>query len=104
MRNLTRILLASSGAALAGPPPGVAGGQKDTTPQLPNVLLLVDTSGSMEYLIPPDPTDATGVKLMLPGSANAPAGSACNAPANTTVLNRWATLATVLTGTIPSFS
>src|SRR4051812_42997777 len=101
MRTLARILLVSTGAAALGLSPGVARAQSDVHPRLPNVLLLVDTSGSMEYLIPPDPTDPTGVKLMLPGNTNAP-GSACTGVQGaTTTLNRWATLVTVLTGTIP---
>ncbi len=107
MRTLTRILLASGGAALTGLVASPALAQKDISPQLPNVLLLVDTSGSMEYLIPTDPTDPTGTKLMLPGNVNAP-NSACNINASTitsapTVKNRWSTLLEVMTGTFTSY-
>lgn len=101
MRTLTKMLLVSSGAAAVGFTPGLARAQADTHLRLPNVLLLVDTSGSMEYLVPPNPSDPTGTAPMLPGDANAP-GSTCTGVSNqTSVMNRWATLATVLTGTIP---
>src|ERR1700689_5080618 len=104
MRTLPRILLASSAAALPGFPSAPAAAQNDITPHLPNVLLLVDTSGSMEYLIDPSPVD--GVTPLLPGDPLAP-GSACllnpatpmlSAATATTVQNRWATLVSVLTG------
>jgi type IV pilus assembly protein PilY1 len=96
----------STGAAFAGLSPCLARAQSDVHPRLPNVLLLVDNSGSMEYLIPPDPSDPTGVKLMLPGNSNsAAAGSACTGVQGaTSMMNRWATLVTVLTGTIPQSS
>ncbi len=114
MRTLTRILLASGGAALAGLAPRGAAAQADLSPHLPNVLLLLDTSGSMEYLIPPDPNDPSGVALMTPESPHAPAGAQCIVPANatnspawsstnaTTVENRWASLVSVLTGSFAS--
>ncbi len=102
MRTLTRILLASSGAALAGLAPAVAAAQNDVTPHLPNVLLLIDTSGSMEQLLQPDlMADPTGQTPMTPESPNAPMGAACTVTGTggtTTVLNKWATLASVLTG------
>ena len=78
MRTLTRILLASSGAAI-GLAPAVAAAQNDVTPHLPNVLLLIDTSGSMEQLMIPDPSDPTGLTPMTPESAHAPAGAQCTA-------------------------
>jgi len=105
MRTLTRILLASSGAAIAGLAPSIAAAQNDVTPHLPNVLLLIDTSGSMEFLLQPDPTDPTGQTPMLPESPHAASlNAACTVTsagvgAGTTTLNKWATLATVLTGT-----
>jgi type IV pilus assembly protein PilY1 len=59
-----------------------ANAQIDSNPPLPNVLLLVDSSGSMEYM--PDGT--------LPATCD---------PANTSSdLNRWAALVEVLTGTV----
>src|SRR5262249_40191265 len=72
-------------------------------------LLMIDTSGSMEYLIAPDSTDTTGTKLITPESTNAPTGSACLVtgtvtPSNwsstyaTANQNRWGTLVSVLTG------
>lgn len=58
--------------------------QSDIDPPMPNVLLLVDSSGSMERMI----------DNSLPK---------CN-PGVTTPLNRWATLLTVLTGTLTDYS
>ncbi len=65
--------------------------QVDVNRPLPNVLLLVDTSGSMEYLtdgtdVPSDYCDATQPAGNLGGNAMAE-------------MNRWGTLLTVLTGT-----
>ena len=107
MRTLTRLLIAASGASLVGLGPRVAWAQAiDVNPPLPNVLLLINTSGSMEYLIP-SPT--SGNTLVLPGSASPPDGSACGysntsttvgTPPATTVFNRWTTLVTTLTGSI----
>ncbi len=91
MRTLNRILLASGGAALAVLSVTPAHAQKDIQPQLPNVLLLIDNSGSMEYLM--DPTGK------LPGDTAAP-GTACNGTTGLTARNRWANLVTVLTGSI----
>src|SRR5690242_5661522 len=71
MRTLRRILLVSSGAAVVGLGSTHASAQNDVTPHLPNVLLLIDTSGSMEMMVPPDPTDATGVRLMTPAQGQA---------------------------------
>jgi type IV pilus assembly protein PilY1 len=64
-----------------------AGAQADLNPPLPNVLLLVDTSGSMEYK-----TDGTTVTC---------------SPGNTAGVNdksRWTDLVEVLTGTIDQYS
>jgi type IV pilus assembly protein PilY1 len=98
MRTRKQALLALAAAAaaltLAERP---ARAQLDIDPPLPNVLLLVDTSGSMEYLVAPD---ATG-KSQLPGSV---AGSACDGKPSPSLLNRWATLVTVLTGQINNFA
>jgi type IV pilus assembly protein PilY1 len=103
MRTLNTILRTSlsAGAALAAlaaaaavtvGAPAVAQAQNDVTPHLPNVLLLVDTSGSMEYLMN---LSATGTP-QLPGDI---AGSTCATDGSTTVMNRWASLVSVLTGT-----
>ena len=64
--------------------PKLAQAQSDIDPPMPNVLLLVDSSGSMERMI----------NNSLPQ---------CN-PGVTTPLNRWATLLTVLTGTLTDYS
>lgn len=93
MRTLTRILLASSGAALAVLSTTPVAAQVDIHPQLPNVLLLIDNSGSMEYLIEP--------AGKLPGDALAP-NTACDGTTSRAAINRWATLVTVLTGSIAS--
>lgn len=71
---------------------GSAAAQADLTPPLPNVLLLVDTSGSMEYL-----TDGTLPKLDAQGKCLPPAPGSDNQ-------NRWAKLVSVLTGTIQNYS
>jgi type IV pilus assembly protein PilY1 len=67
--------------------PKLAHAQADLNPPLPNVLLLVDTSGSMEFQ-----TDGSPVT--------------CN-PGNTAAVNdksRWVDLVEVLTGTIKDYS
>jgi type IV pilus assembly protein PilY1 len=81
MRTLTRILLASSGAALAVLSTTPARAQADLHPQLPNVLLLIDNSGSMEFQM----TTGHTLPVCTPGHYDR---------------NRWANLVTVLTGTI----
>jgi type IV pilus assembly protein PilY1 len=67
--------------------------QADTNPPLPNAMLLIDSSGSMEYTMG---LDKTG-KPALPKCANGD-------PNGINEQNRWATLATVLTGEIPQFA
>jgi type IV pilus assembly protein PilY1 len=97
MRTPLKILLLTAAATAIAAAPRSARAQADVDPPLPNVLLLVDNSGSMEYLVAPD---AAG-KNQLPGSVP---GSECDGGTKTTVLNRWATLVTVLTGQINNFS
>lgn len=91
MRTLNKVLLASGSALLSGLIAGPALAQKDISPKLPNVLLLVDNSGSMEYLMKP--------AGKLPGDTSAP-GTACNGTTNLSGRNRWASLVTALTGSI----
>src|SRR5262249_2781633 len=83
-------LAALAGAAASLFSSAEARAQADINPPIPNVLLLIDTSGSMERMI-----DGT-----LP---EANAANACN-PGTATPMNRWATLVSVLTGPIESFS
>jgi type IV pilus assembly protein PilY1 len=95
-------------AALVGLSPASARAQQlDVNPPLPNVMLLVDNSGSMERMIDgtlpeanPDNTcncTTSGTCTWNPPcSANLPAGSACPQA------NRWATLLQALTGTFSS--
>ncbi len=66
--------------------------QNDLSPPLPNVLLLVDSSGSMER--------------MIDGKVPQNAGATCTpgTPMNKTQWNRWATLVQVLSGDIENFS
>ena len=85
------IALASAGAAALGHA-GTAAAQADLTPPLPNVLLLIDTSGSMEYMADGSLPLVGADKKCLP-----PAPGASN-------MNRWATLVSVLTGTVQNFS
>lgn len=95
MRTLTRILLVSGGVTLAGLGASPALAQQDLSPKLPNVLLLIDNSGSMEYLMKP--------AGMLPGDSRIPASigsTACDGSTHLAARNRWANLVTALTGTI----
>jgi type IV pilus assembly protein PilY1 len=84
--------------------PSTAWAQADTEPPLPNVMLLIDTSGSMEYMAEPDPITK---KPRLPNCAKpSPANSQTYSidPAVTYEQNRWANLVTVLTGEIPQYA
>src|SRR5262245_26870902 len=80
-----RVALASCafGATLAGS--SAAHAQLDVNSPLPNVLLLVDTSGSMEYM-----ADGSLPPTCVPGSPSS--------------LNRWGTLLEVLTGGVKNRS
>jgi type IV pilus assembly protein PilY1 len=89
-RSLPRAAAAASAFALVASAATAAHAQADVNPPLPNVLLLIDTSGSMENMI-----DGT--------SPDASVTNAC-APGTTTPMNRWATLVSVLTGSIDEFS
>lgn len=80
----------ASALLLAYSPPAAA--QADLNPPPPNVLLLIDTSGSMEYL-----TDGTAPLLDASNKCQAPAPGQSN-------MNRWATLVSVLTGSIENYS
>lgn len=91
MRRFERVLLAAVSASLPVLAASPALAQKDIQPKLPNVLLLVDNSGSMEYLMEP--------AGKLPGDSSAP-NTACDGSTNLTARNRWANLVTALTGTI----
>jgi len=71
---------------------GDALGQADLTPPLPNVMLLIDTSGSMEYM-----ADGSAPVVDNAGKCVAP-------PPGQTNMNRWATLVSVLTGTVQNYS
>src|SRR5262252_4046265 len=83
----TALVLASAGA-VCFVSRGVRA-QIDVNPPLPNVLLLVDNSGSMENMIDGRTPEASG-NSCTPGTASAP--------------NRWNTLLNVMTGTIQNFS
>ncbi|UQA55031.1 PilC/PilY family type IV pilus protein [Polyangium aurulentum] len=89
MRTLSRVLSASAAASSALLFASLAHAQIDVNPPLPNVLLLIDTSGSMEN--------------MASGQRPEEVGAAC-VPGTATPMNRWATLVSVLTGTIQNFS
>jgi type IV pilus assembly protein PilY1 len=97
MRTLKRVLVTGSAATLAlSAWTGSARAQLDIDPPLPNVLLMIDTSGTMEYLIRPD---AAGNNV-LPGT---PATTACDLTTTPSEQNRWTSLVSVLTGTINNF-
>jgi type IV pilus assembly protein PilY1 len=90
MHTVRRILLVSGGALVAGLATTPAHAQpSDTLARLPNVLLLIDNSGSMEYLM--------NMPGKLPGDV---AGTACDGSATPSVRTSWANLLTALTGTI----
>lgn len=91
MRTRDKILLTTAGTLTAGLCSTPALAQKDIEPKLPNVLLLIDNSGSMEHLMEP-----TG---KLPGDPSAP-GTACDGSVNLAARNRWANLVTAMTGSI----
>jgi type IV pilus assembly protein PilY1 len=100
MRTLKRVLLTASTAALAlSAWSGSARAQLDIDPPLPNVLLMIDTSGTMEYLVTPDPVTGANV---LPGGVT---GTDCTLNKGSAYTqNRWTSLVSVLTGTINNFS
>lgn len=88
MPTLRRLLFASPllAASLAA---STAHAQLELSRPLPNVLLLVDTSGSMEN--------------MIDGRTPEDSGASC-IPGTQTPMNRWATLVSALTGTVNNFS
>lgn len=89
MRNLTKVLVTMSSAATLGLIAGRARAQAmDVEPPLPNVLLLVDTSGSMEKTV------AGGEPDCNPGTP----------PASEALKSRWTKLVESLTGPIQNFS
>src|ERR1700756_4443531 len=102
MRTSRKVLLAAGRAAvaLAALSPAAALAQNDVSPRLPDVLLLLDTSGSMDYLIQPNPND--GISPMTPEDPAAPAGAKCSLNGSTMVMTRWASLVSVLTGSFTS--
>ncbi|MCS6898373.1 MAG: hypothetical protein RMJ98_01130 [Myxococcales bacterium] len=84
--------------------PSTALAQADTEPPLPNVMLLIDTSGSMEYMAEPDPVTK---KPRLPNCEPPNPPNSQNYTLNPNKnyeQNRWANLATVLTGEIPKYA
>ncbi|WP_437592184.1 hypothetical protein [Sorangium sp. So ce1000] len=89
MRNLTKVLVTMSAAAAVGLVAARARAQAmDVEPPLPNVLLLVDTSGSMEKTV------AGGEPDCHPGTP----------PASEALKSRWTKLVESLTGPIQDFS
>ncbi len=79
----TRLAVAAAAASAALCTSGVALAQLDTNPPLPNVILALDSSGSMNRM----------------ANGNLPATCDPKASANSD-LNKWHTLQTVLTGTV----
>jgi type IV pilus assembly protein PilY1 len=93
------------GAALAAlAAPCTAWAQADTEPPLPNVMLLIDTSGSMEYMAEPDPVTKKPrlPNCELPSPANSQTYSIQTNKAYEQ--NRWTNLVTVLTGEFPRYA
>ena len=93
-RTALRTILTSAALGTLSLVPQTTWAQLDTNPPLPNVLLLVDTSGSMEYMVSPDVS--TGLPRL----------PTCNvaSPASTNEQNRWVTLLSVLTGEFQNYS
>lgn len=89
----SKISLVTSALALLAPT--AAWAQADTEPPLPNVMLLIDSSGSMEYMMG---LDKTTKKPVLPKCSTNGDPNAVNEQ------NRWTTLAAVLTGEFPQFA
>ncbi|MGD0053547.1 MAG: hypothetical protein ABSD03_17220, partial [Vulcanimicrobiaceae bacterium] len=90
------VLLAAAGAARPA-----RAQQTDTNPPLPNVLLLVDNSGSMERLIDgtlPESTAANACNCVEIGGS--PPTASCNWTAQPAQTNRWGILTQALTGSI----
>jgi type IV pilus assembly protein PilY1 len=70
----------------------------DTNPPLPNVLILLDTAGSMEKMIDgTNPEDAVNNPSGL-------AGARCNATGAAVTPNRWGTAVQALTGDLGTYS
>lgn len=94
MRALSATTLCPALAAAAflslAPRPAIA--QLDINPPVPNVLLLIDTSGSMENMV-------SGKRPEQGGAGCTPG---VTMPASK--MNRWATLVSVMTGSIEGFS
>lgn len=84
LRNL--VLPLALGVFVFGVAPGVARAQTDLDPPLPNVMLLVDSSGSMEYKL-----DGSGFPACYPDGSQASEKS------------RWIDLVEVLTGAIQNY-
>ncbi len=87
-RSLARRALLLSGSLLLGLTwSGAARAQADVNPPLPNVLFLVDTSGSMEYL-----SSSSSFPTCVPGNGALSEKS------------RWADLVEVMTGSVANYS
>jgi type IV pilus assembly protein PilY1 len=90
MRTSLKFLLGSAGVLSTLGATSNARAQVDINPPLPNVLLLIDTSGSMEN--------------MIDGKTPEASGATCKPGVQATPMNRWATLLSVLTGSIDNFT
>ena len=90
IRGLAPSLLAGACVSLLA---SEARAQLDTNPPLPNVLLLVDSSGSMEYMATPDAAGKVRMPTCNPGQ-----------PLLKNEQNRWVNLVSVLTGEVRDYS
>jgi type IV pilus assembly protein PilY1 len=87
-----------TGVALLVAPAAARAQQLDTNPPLPNVLLMIDNSGSMERMIDgsfPEASSANTCNCVDTGAGSIQ----CNW-GTTPVANRWNTVQTALTGTL----
>jgi len=88
-----RAIVAIAGVAAAAAAARTASGQIDTNPPLQNVMLLVDTSGSMEYASDGSNVTCDQVDASLP-----------NEPKGAPTKSRWTQVVEVLTGDVQNYS
>lgn len=93
MRTTHKLFVGAAGALATAVLATSAGAQVDIEPPLPNVLLLVDTSGSMDYKI-------DGSKVACPNRDP----SLTSEPIGAAEKSRWTHLVEVLTGDVQNYS
>jgi type IV pilus assembly protein PilY1 len=110
IRTAHTLAIASAFAAVLALGSGVASAQQlDTNPPLPNVLLLLDNSGSMERMIngntpetDPNPATPTGTNACNCTDSGPGTAATCNWTVAPPTPNRWTTVQQALTGSLQS--